>query len=132
MAVALRQLKPIHKKKSHKVCFFKFYKHCVKSVQINLRIQSEYRKIRTRNNSVFGHFSSSKTSKKNLKIQESKNSIPRDLTRGIHMYEWSNISYHDKKHKDLKALSILMRTTKILMKITWELLANLWFLKLNF
>ena len=52
--------------------------HCVKSVQIrsyfwsvfsgirieyrdlvNLRIQSEYRKIRTRNNSVFGHFSRS-------------------------------------------------------------------------
>ena len=40
--------------------------HCVKSVQIrsclflysvNLRIQSEYRKIQTRNNSVFGHFS---------------------------------------------------------------------------
>ena len=50
-------------------------KHCVKSVQIrsyfwsvfscirteygdllNLRIQSEYRKIRTRNNSVFGRF----------------------------------------------------------------------------
>ena len=26
---------------------------------INLRIQSEYRKIRTRNNSVFGHFSRS-------------------------------------------------------------------------
>ena len=26
---------------------------------VNLRIQSEYRKIRTRNNSVFGHFSSS-------------------------------------------------------------------------
>ena len=47
--------------------------HCVKSVQIrsyfwslfsvfglvNLRIQSGYRKIRTRNNSVFGHFSRS-------------------------------------------------------------------------
>ena len=28
--------------------------HCVKSVQIH--IQSEYRKIRTRNNFVFGHF----------------------------------------------------------------------------
>ena len=26
---------------------------------LNLRIQSEYRKIRTRNNSVFGHFSRS-------------------------------------------------------------------------
>ena len=26
---------------------------------VNLRIQSEYRKIRTRNNSVFGHFSRS-------------------------------------------------------------------------
>ena len=25
--------------------------------EVNLRIQSEYRKIRTRNNSVFGHFS---------------------------------------------------------------------------
>ena len=27
--------------------------------KVNLRIQSEYRKIRTRNNSVFGHFSRS-------------------------------------------------------------------------
>ena len=55
-----------------------FERHCVKSVQIriyfwsvfsciwteygeiwSLRIQSEYRKIRTRNNSVFGHFSRS-------------------------------------------------------------------------
>ena len=39
--------------------------YCVKSVQINLkypvnlRIKSEYRKIRTRSNSVFGHFSRS-------------------------------------------------------------------------
>ena len=40
--------------------------HCVKSVQIRsyfwsvfFCIQSEYRKIRTRNNSVFGHFSRS-------------------------------------------------------------------------
>ena len=30
-----------------------------KIYSINLRIQSEYRKIRTRNNYVFGHFSSS-------------------------------------------------------------------------
>ena len=29
------------------------------SDSVNLRIQSEYRKIRTRNNSVFGHFSRS-------------------------------------------------------------------------
>ena len=41
------------------------YLHYVKSVQIrrfyavNLRIQSEYGKIRTRKNSVFGHFSRS-------------------------------------------------------------------------
>ena len=28
---------------------------------VNLRIQSEYRRIRTRNNSVFGHFSRSET-----------------------------------------------------------------------
>ena len=35
--------------------------HCVKSAQIRrfLRIQPEYRKIRTRKNSVFGHFSRS-------------------------------------------------------------------------
>ena len=49
-----------------------FKRHCVKSVQLliyfwsvfsciwteyrNMRIQSEYRKKRTRNNSVFGHF----------------------------------------------------------------------------
>ena len=52
---------------------FLIFFHCVKSVQIrsyfwsafpvfglyfvNLRIESEYRKIRTRNNFVFGHFS---------------------------------------------------------------------------
>ena len=34
---------------------FTFYQHCVKSVQI----QSEYRKIRTRNSFVFRHFSRS-------------------------------------------------------------------------
>ena len=41
-----------------------FRRHCVKSIQIRsffwsvyFCIQSEYRKIRTRNNSVFGHFS---------------------------------------------------------------------------
>ena len=32
--------------------------------EVNLRIQSEYRKIRTRNNSVFGYFSRSDTSRK--------------------------------------------------------------------
>ena len=43
---------------------FSFRHHCVKSVQIRSYfwsvfscIQSEYRKIRTTNNSVFGHFS---------------------------------------------------------------------------
>ena len=38
------------------------HEHCVKSVQIrrlNLRIQSECRKIRTRKNAAFRHFSSS-------------------------------------------------------------------------
>ena len=35
---------------------------------VNLRIQSEYRKIRTRNNSVFGHFSRSVWEKNSLKI----------------------------------------------------------------
>ena len=55
-------------------------RHCVKSVQIrsyvwsvfscirteyaNLRIQPKYRKILTRNNSVFGHFSHSEHAKK--------------------------------------------------------------------
>ena len=34
-------------------------KFCLKSSTVNLRIQSEYRKIRTRENSVFGHFSRS-------------------------------------------------------------------------
>ena len=33
---------------------------------VNLRIQSEYRKIRTRNSSVFGHFSRSAKVKKTL------------------------------------------------------------------
>ena len=61
----------------HKNLVYKFQCHWVKSVQIrsyfwsvfscirteygnllhNLRIQSEYKKIRTRNNSVFGHIS---------------------------------------------------------------------------
>ena len=37
--------------------------HCVKSkYSENLRIQPEYRKIQTRKNSVFGHFSRSETS----------------------------------------------------------------------
>ena len=42
------------------------FQHCVKSVRIQIFfwavfscIQSEYRKIRTRNNSIFGHFSRS-------------------------------------------------------------------------
>ena len=46
-------------------CFF-FNCHCVKSAQTRSYfwsvfscIQSEYRKIRTRNNSIFGHFSHS-------------------------------------------------------------------------
>ena len=62
--------------------------HCVKNVQmrsyfpvfglnteglnmeiygVNIRIQSEYRKIRTRNNSLFGHFSRSIIQKENYK-----------------------------------------------------------------
>ena len=35
---------------------------------LNLRIQSEYRKIRTRNNSVFGHFSCIASSNETLEI----------------------------------------------------------------
>ena len=49
--------------------------HCVKSVQIRSYfwsvfscIQSEYRKIRTRNNSVFGHFSRIASSNETLEI----------------------------------------------------------------
>ena len=47
--------------------------HCVKSVQIGsyfwyLRIQSKYRKMRTGNNSVFGHFSRSGNENKYLNI----------------------------------------------------------------
>ena len=34
-----------------------------KSIEVNICIQSKYRKIRTRNNSVFGHFSRSDTLK---------------------------------------------------------------------
>ena len=33
--------------------------HCVKSIQIRSYFWSEYRKIRTTNNSIFGHFSRS-------------------------------------------------------------------------
>ena len=47
-------------------------KHCVKCVQIRSYfwsvfscIRTEYRKIRTRNNSLFGHFSRSETNNKN-------------------------------------------------------------------
>ena len=44
---------------SYKYTFLagKKHKHCVKSVQIRSFFWSEYRKIRTRKNSVFGHFS---------------------------------------------------------------------------
>ena len=37
----------------------KVFYHCVKSWTLNLRIQSECGKIRTRKNSAFGHFSHS-------------------------------------------------------------------------
>ena len=37
------------------------YLDWIRRFTVNLRIQSEYRKIRTRNNSVFGHFSRSVT-----------------------------------------------------------------------
>ena len=63
--------------KNKKLCFLLIYTHCVKSGQtrsffssvfsrirteykeilVSLRIQSECRKIQTRKNSVFGHFS---------------------------------------------------------------------------
>ena len=39
--------------------FLHLQKHCMKSVQIQSYFWSEYKKIRTRNNSVFGHFSRS-------------------------------------------------------------------------
>ena len=48
--------------------------HCVKSVQIWSYFWSEYRKIGTRNNSVFGHFSpASFLEKTRLKIQDKFN-----------------------------------------------------------
>ena len=73
------------------ICLFiilnddKRYSHCVKSVQIRscfwsvfycvwteykeiLRIQSKWGKMRTRNNSVFGHFSRSEFSGKYMKV----------------------------------------------------------------
>ena len=40
------------------VCIF-LYSDCTEIYSINLCIQSEYKKIRTRKNSVFGHFSRS-------------------------------------------------------------------------
>ena len=65
--------------------------HCMKSIQIrsyfwsvfssirteygeilSLRIQSEYRKMRTRKNSVFGHFSGSVSSSSSLVITSYK------------------------------------------------------------
>ena len=39
--------------------YFPVFRHITEIYSVNLRIQSEYRKIRTRNNSVFGHFSRS-------------------------------------------------------------------------
>ena len=47
---------------------------------VNLRIQSEYRKIQTRNNSVFGHFSCSESF-------DNYESSPLflDLSQGIHL-----------------------------------------------
>ena len=41
--------------------FLHLQKHCMKSVQIQSYFWSEYKKIRTRNNSVFGHFSRSES-----------------------------------------------------------------------
>ena len=46
--------------------FLHLQKHCMKSVQIQSYFWSEYKKIRTRNNSVFGHFSRSVRDYKSL------------------------------------------------------------------
>ena len=74
--VAQQNLNIYQKNSRKKHTFYQFLfcywtRHCVKSVQIRSYfwsvfscIRTEYRKMRTRNNSVFGHFSCSVTKRK--------------------------------------------------------------------
>ena len=48
-------------------------KFCLKSSTVNLRIQCEYRKIRTRENSVFGHFSRSSGKQERVQTDFNRN-----------------------------------------------------------
>ena len=50
------------------VCIFLYSEWISEIYFVNICIQSKYRKIRTRNNSVFGHFSCSEMVKHTLKI----------------------------------------------------------------
>ena len=70
---------------------------------VNIWIQSEYRKIRTRNDSVLGHFIRSAVSSLKLikrgfsvegKIYEMKTFI-------YDLYEIKTIMQHDNKHKNI-------------------------------
>ena len=57
--------------------------------QVNVRIQSEYRKIRTRNNSVFGHFSRSEYSTFFFVILSKPSSCTVWLSFMLSCFDWS-------------------------------------------
>ena len=62
-------------------------KLCVKSAQIRSYFWSEYRKIKTRNNSVFGHFS----------LSEKNNTVTRTSTQVLGTLIYQCYIFHEKK-----------------------------------
>ena len=71
-----------------------------KIYEVNLRIQSEYRKIRTRNNSVFGHFS------------RSVNLFLFGLFLGVISYGSSHFREHKLKHNFQDILNSIYNCVK--------------------
>ena len=89
--------------------------HCVKSVQIRSFLWSEYRKIRTRKNSVLGHFHA-------LKCLGDYRFEPQGMfsiclyIRNIH-FIYSNLTFHSiKSPSNLKNLWKILNTWKLLLK----------------
>ena len=68
---------------STRIKYLRSASHCVKYVQIRSYFWSEYRKIRTRNNSVFGHFSRSVKDRRTNSVYENLRSITWDQTEAI-------------------------------------------------
>ena len=90
-------------------CFWKFIRqvyHCVKSDQIRSFFWSEYMKIRTRKNSVFGHFSRSVFVRvfRNFK----KSWLNKLLLILIIKISWLEFSWQARYSKDLKIMAPIL------------------------